>query len=227
MERVVGYTRVSTKGQSERHGLDAQRAIVADYAARHKLEVIKEYTEVESGSNKERPVLKEALNYCELTGCRLITARLDRLSRSLSFLGAILDSGVEIIICDFPNASRFVLNVLGCVAEYELERIRERTKNGLKAAKAKGVQLGKACHQNRHEEKFSDGRIQGSLKNMKKADHFATRVKPEIIKFQKQGITSLTALAQQLTEAGIQTPRKKKVWTSQGVKNLLVRIGTA
>ena len=225
MERVVSYLRVSTRQQSERHGLDAQKAIIQDFAARSNLQILTEYVEVESGSNKERPVLKEALNYCELTGCRLITARLDRLSRSLSFLGAILDSGVEIIICDFPNASRFVLNVLGCVAEYELERIRERTKNGLKAAKAKGVQLGKACHLNRDEAKFGDGRIQGSLKNMKKADHFAARVKPEIIKFQSQGIPSLTALAQQLTEAGIQTPRKKKVWTSQGVKNLLVRIG--
>jgi len=225
MERVVSYDRVSTKSQSERHGLDAQRTIRAEYAARNNLVVIKEFVEVESGSNKERPVLKEALNYCELTGCRLITARLDRLSRSLSFLGAILDSGVEIIICDFPNASRFVLNVLGCVAEYELERIRERTKNGLKAAKAKGVQLGKACHLNRDSEKFSDGRIQGSLKNRTKADLRAEKLKPEILKFQSQGITSLTALAQQLTEAGIQTPRKKKVWTSQGVKNLLVRIG--
>jgi len=78
MERVVSYDRVSTKSQSERHGLDAQRTIRAEYAARNNLVVIKEFVEVESGSNKERPVLKEALNYCELTGCRLITARLDR-----------------------------------------------------------------------------------------------------------------------------------------------------
>jgi DNA invertase Pin-like site-specific DNA recombinase len=226
MDKVVVYLRVSTKGQGDRHGLDAQKAIIKDYADRNSVSVLAEFCEVESGANRTRPVLKQALTHCELTGCKLLTPRLDRLARDLSFLTDILDSGVEVIICDFPNASRFVLHILGSVAEYELMRIRERTKNGLLAAKAKGVVLGKTAAQNRDAGKFAEGRGLGTVENKKRAKVFAAKIKPTIDRLTANGVTSYSDLAVELNAANILTARGLSGrWSAQSVKNLMARIG--
>lgn len=146
-DRFVAYLRVSTQKQGYSGlGLEAQREIIHNYL-RDKQPIF-EYVEVESGrkTDKGRPKLKEALSQCRTYGAKLIVAKLDRLARNVSFLSALLDSDVEIVFCDFPQANKMVLHILASISQYEAELISTRTRQALAAKKAKGCRLGNPEH---------------------------------------------------------------------------------
>ena len=74
-------------------------------------------------------------------------AKLDRLSRNVPFLRALIASDVDLVFCDLPNVppgamGRFLLTQMASVAELEAGLTSERTKAALAAAKARGVKLG-------------------------------------------------------------------------------------
>ena len=112
------------------------------YLAANPGRVIAELTEVESGRNKDRPVIREALWMCRVYDAKLVVARLDRLARSCAMIASILTSGVDFVAADMPLANRFTIHILELVAEYEARLISERTKAALAAAKARGRKFG-------------------------------------------------------------------------------------
>ncbi len=63
-------------------------------------------------------------------GAVLVIAKLDRLARSVALISRLMESGVEFVACDMPEANRFVLLVLAAVAEHERAMISERTGPG-------------------------------------------------------------------------------------------------
>jgi DNA invertase Pin-like site-specific DNA recombinase len=145
--QYVAYLRVSTQKQGfSGLGLEAQKEIIQNYLS-DKIPIA-EYIEVESGrkTDKGRPKLKEALEICRKTGAQLIVAKLDRLSRNVSFLSQLLESDVDIVFCDFPQANKMVLHILAAISQYEAELIATRTKQALAAKKAKGCTLGNPEH---------------------------------------------------------------------------------
>lgn len=138
--QYVAYLRVSTQKQGYSGlGLEAQREIIHKHL-QDKVPVA-EYIEIESGRKKERPKLKEALSLCRKEGATLIVAKLDRLARNVSFLSNLLESDVEIVFCDFPQANKMVLHILSAISQYEAELIAVRTKSALQAKKARGFKL--------------------------------------------------------------------------------------
>jgi DNA invertase Pin-like site-specific DNA recombinase len=142
-ERFISYLRVSTDRQGERgYGLDAQRNAVAHYLNGGSWELVGEYVEVESGRRADRPKLAEALAACKKHHAKLVIAKLDRLSRNVAFIATLMDGKADFVCCDFPSANRLTLHILAAVAEHEREMIAKRTKDGLAAAKARGVVLG-------------------------------------------------------------------------------------
>ena len=84
--------------------------------------------------------------HCKKNKAKLVVAKLDRLSRNVSFLLKLIDSGVDVLFADLPELNgamgRFMLTTMASVAELEAGLISERTKAALKAAKARGVKLG-------------------------------------------------------------------------------------
>lgn len=143
--KLIAYHRVSTKQQGRSGlGLEAQQAAVRDYAAAHGGTIIAAYTEVETGRRSDRPELLRALGQARRCRAALVVARLDRLSRNVAFLSALMEAGVEFIAVDCPHANRFMIHVLAAVAEYEAQQCSDRTKAGLAAAKARGRKLGSA-----------------------------------------------------------------------------------
>jgi DNA invertase Pin-like site-specific DNA recombinase len=141
--RFVAYYRVSTEQQGRSGlGLEAQQAAVRAYLNGGAWTLLGEFVEVESGKRADRPELARALEHCRLTGAVLVVAKLDRLTRNMAFLAALMDSGVEFVACDNPHANRLTLHLLGAVAEHERGMISARTKAALEAAKARGVALG-------------------------------------------------------------------------------------
>lgn len=141
-QKYVAYLRQSTKKQQNSGlGVEAQREIIQKYLK--DTIPISEYIETESGKKSDRPKLSEALGECRKTGATLIVAKLDRLSRNVAFTSKLLESDVEIIFCDFPEANKLVLHIISSIAEYEAGLISQRTKQSLEAKKARGCKLGK------------------------------------------------------------------------------------
>ena len=167
-EKFVAYLRVSTHKQGYSGlGIEAQREIIQNYLCDRK--PIFEYIEVESGrkTDKGRPKLKEALSQCRTYGAKLIVAKLDRLARNVSFLSTLLDSDVEIVFCDFPQANKMVLNILASISQYEAELVSIRTKQALAAKKARGCKLGNPEHlMDKHETAIANS----NKTNRKKAE---------------------------------------------------------
>ena len=136
-QKYVAYLRQSTKKQQNSGlGVEAQREIIQKYLK--DTIPISEYIETESGKKSDRPKLSEALGECRKT-----VAKLDRLSRNVAFTSKLLESDVEIVFCDFPKANKLVLHIISSIAEYEAGLISQRTKQSLKAKKARGFSLGK------------------------------------------------------------------------------------
>src|SRR5207247_1920808 len=138
---LIGYARVSTT--------DQDTALQIDALKRAECEVIHE--EHRSGADRGRPELARMLASLQ-PGDKVIVYKLDRLARSLAdlldILGAIERSGAafqsitETIDTKTP-AGRMLMQMLGAFAEFERGMIIERTNAGLRAARQRGVRLGR------------------------------------------------------------------------------------
>jgi DNA invertase Pin-like site-specific DNA recombinase len=150
---LVGYARVSTDQQdltSQRDGLAALGVAESRIYVDHGL----------TGTNRERPGLREALAACR-EGDTLVVTKLDRLARSLPDARAIAEELTARQVRLNPGGSvydpndpvgRLLFNVLAMVAEFESDLIRLRTREGMKVAKAKGHLRGKQPKLNHRQE---------------------------------------------------------------------------
>src|SRR5215475_3752905 len=146
--KYVAYYRVSTDRQGKSGlGLAAQKDAVEQRLNGGRWQIVGEFTEVESGKRASRPQLDAAIAACKKHKAKLIVAKIDRLSRNVSFLLKLIEAGVEVLFADLPDLNgamgKFVLITMANVAELEAGLISERTKAALKAAKARGARLGR------------------------------------------------------------------------------------
>lgn len=138
--KYISYYRVSTKKQGDSHlGLDAQQTEINRFISNTpESEVIAEYTEIETGTNKKtRPILSEAIKHSIESDSILLIAKLDRLSRNVQFISSLMDSKVKFKALDMPIADPFTIHILAAVAQKEAEDISERTKKALSVIKDK------------------------------------------------------------------------------------------
>lgn len=133
---IIGYARVSSVDQNTRLQLDALKAAGCE----------KIYTDKATGRNAERPKLAE-LRRSLRKGDTVVIWKLDRLGRSLKNLVELVEEfkgmGVEFKslteTIDTANpAGKLAFHLFGAIAEFEADLIRERTLEGLKAARARG-----------------------------------------------------------------------------------------
>ncbi len=142
MTNYIAYYRVSTRQQGNTGlGIEAQKESVKQYL-KEKGILIDEYIEVESGKNNNRTELNKALNQCKQSNSTLVIAKLDRLSRNVSFIFALRDSGINFVCCDLPEANTMTIGIMATMAQYERELISRRTKEALKEKKRQGIKLG-------------------------------------------------------------------------------------
>lgn len=215
--RYVAYLRVSTQRQgSSGLGLQAQQDIIRNYLNGNS--PIAEFVEVESGRKSERPQLHKALELCKKKKATLIVAKMDRLSRNVTFTSQLLDSGIEIVFCDFPKANRLVLTIIAAISEYEAGLIRKRTKEALQVKKEQGFKLGKPENLINNLERA----IANSKKtNMEKAQNNPNNRRAVALLRNLVKITSnLSEMARLLNDEGFVTSRGCK-FTSKQVSLLL------
>jgi len=133
---IIGYARVSTDDQNLDSQTDALEAAGAERI----------YAEKITGAKRKRPELDKLLEQLR-SGDVIVVAKYDRLARSLRNLldivevirerGAGFRSLAEDIDTTTP-AGRLIFHVFASIAQFERERISERTREGLQAARARG-----------------------------------------------------------------------------------------
>jgi len=135
MEKLfIAYYRVSTQKQgASGFGLDAQKASVLNYIAHNGNIIIGEFTEIESGKQDNRPELQKAINLTKEKNGTLVIAKLDRLSRNMTFISSLMDAKVKFICADMPEATELTIHIFASLAQWERKKISQRTKEALDA----------------------------------------------------------------------------------------------
>jgi DNA invertase Pin-like site-specific DNA recombinase len=227
---IIGYLRVSTKRQGESGlGLEGQRTAVEAHAQRTGARIAAWYTEVETGKRSDRPELARALAHARRAKATLTVAKLDRLARNVAFTSALMRSGADFVACDNPHANKLTIHILAAVAEDEAERISQRTKAALAAAKARGEQLGSARpgHWDGREEARLAGlqtaRLASAKVRTKNAAEAYSDLAPIVAELRGKGL-SLAAIADELNKQG-HTTRRGKPWNAVQVSRVLERAG--
>lgn len=220
MKRYVIYRRVSTDEQGKSGlGLEAQDRDIRLYLEGYSdqpFEVVAEFTEVASGSDDRRPELTKALDTARKHGAELLVAKLDRLSRKVSFIASLLDDRkVQLRVAAMPQADKFQLHIYAALAEQEREFISIRTKAALKEAKARGVKLGGA----------RDKTLKRNQEVQRKAAERAQNVAGLIQPLREAG-KSLREIAAELNRAGVRTARGGE-WQASQVKRTIERLERA
>jgi len=138
---VIGYARISSTGQK----LDIQKDKLEGYGC------TRIFTEKHSGLDQTRPQLKACLEYLR-EGDTLVITRLDRLARSATHLGAIVEQlqqqRIAFVVFDqqidtTQAMGRLMFQMLAAFAEFEWSIRKERQAEGLAKARQRGVKLGR------------------------------------------------------------------------------------
>ncbi|MBE7193209.1 MAG: recombinase family protein [Gordonia polyisoprenivorans] len=204
--RALGYLRVSTDEQARSGlGLAAQRITVTTEADKRGFEVVG--WRVDDGVSgtvapEKRPALSAALQVLAAGDAeRLVVAKLDRLSRS-TMSALVLDAtarreGWSIVFGDLDidtatAAGQLVLSNFAALAQFERDRISERTREALAVKKAQGVRLGRPAS-------------------------VSTDVIARIISEREAGLT-LRAIAEHLNHDHIPTAHGGRRWYASTVK---------
>jgi len=155
MKTVVGYVRVSTEGQVDNFGLEAQKEAIMRYCQRNEM-YISEWFEDRgvSGVKEDRPALRRMLKDREICNPPIdavVVAKSDRLARDINiyfyYKHELLKKGVELISvsedfgamgCFAPMLESFII----CMAQMERENITMRTSSGRKVKAAAGGYAG-------------------------------------------------------------------------------------
>lgn len=224
MAAIIGYLRVSTKGQGESGlGIEAQRTAVEAYARQAGATLVMCYVEIESGKLADRPELARALAHAKRSKATLCVAKLDRLARNVEFLARVLNAGTEFVACDNPAANRLTLHILAAVAEAEAKAISDRTKAALAAYKARGGKLGADLKQCRNltQAARKKGAERAGLAVAKAAAEAYADLAPTMKAWRVEGLT-LDGIASRLNAEG-HTTRRGKPWNPVQVSRVLER----
>jgi DNA invertase Pin-like site-specific DNA recombinase len=225
LDKVVAYYRATKRYKTSHQtiedawGIKAQRTAVETLQAQRGGTVIKEYTEVETGTNE----LAKAISHARLHSATLVIAKLDRLARNIHFTSRLMESKVDFICCDNPATTPSTIHIMAAAAERKSRQMSQRTKDALAEAKKKGVKLGSARdgHWKGRENKRGWKQANKASINARQRQAIATYlflIEP-IRSMQADGM-SLRAIAAWLNEQG-QTTTRQKPFTATAVMRIL------
>ena len=147
--RIFAYCRVSTTEQT------TENQVIAIRQKGYEVIDSRIVSETVSGSVEaiKREKFKMLINHKMEKGDMLVVLKLDRLGRDnidvQSTINLLTDKGIKVVCLDLPVADlssaegKLMLQMFSAFAEFERNRIRERTREGLERAKAEGRKLGR------------------------------------------------------------------------------------
>lgn len=214
---AICYYRVSTNKQGVSGlGLKAQRKIAQDYCEANGLTIIEEFEEVQSGGKNDRQKIQAALDRCYLCDARLVVAKLDRISRDVGFIDALLKSGIKFVCADMPEANESMIQFLSVFAQYERRMASERTKAALAQKRAKALQLGETLQlgnpdmEAMRSKRPDNFQKLGTAARHSKSKDRALKLMPLIDEAKRSGCESLRQIANWLNERHVRSARGAK-----------------
>ncbi len=201
MRKYITYKRVSGgENQKSGLGLDAQERDIQLFLENYSetpYEVLGEFVEVQTGTDNERPQLRAAIALAKEHQATLVVAKLDRLSRRVSFIASLMEEkGLTFKVAQMPYATEFQLHIYAALAAQEVQFISQRTKAALAEAKKRGVRLGAPIH---HIEDLAAARKQKALQD-------AQKVAGVIVPLRESG-KSIRSICEVLNASGIKTSK--------------------
>jgi DNA invertase Pin-like site-specific DNA recombinase len=223
----IAYYRVSSARQGQSGlGLDAQREAVARLAKAGP--ILAEYTEVESAkSHRNRPQLLAAMAEAKKRDATLLIAKLDRLARNVHFISGLMESGVDFVAADMPEAMPLTLHIFAAMAEHERRMISQRTKAGMDAAKREievnGFRISRRSGRPyaKHGNPNWKPALEAANNSKRKPEQVADEISEIIRKFRAEGF-SFRQIAARLNDRGIQTPSKSQ-WHPSSVRAAVLK----
>jgi DNA invertase Pin-like site-specific DNA recombinase len=202
------------------YSLDAQKALVRKYVQDVGLQLISEHTEAESGFGParldKRPSLKRALQDCRRHRGRLVIATLDRLARNVVFIATLVETRIDFVALDIPDATPFMIHIYAAVAEEESRKKGEIVRAAMMMAKSLGADLGK------------EGRRRAAASRAR-----AENLRPVIDEIRAAGIRGAHPMARELRRRGIPNTLNQRgipnvlgvPWCAGVVRRLLINLG--
>jgi DNA invertase Pin-like site-specific DNA recombinase len=168
-----------------------------------------------AGPNQNARIIR----LCRKHRATLVIAKLDRLARNVHFISGLMESSVDFVAVDMPQANRFVVHIMAAVAEQEAEAISKRTKAALAAAKVRGQQLG---GRRVSAERFAAIGAAARQVLVDRTQKARAEILPAIAKLQASGAVSLRQIAAGLNAAEISTPRGRGEWSAVQVQRVMI-----
>ena len=213
---AIMYARVSTGRQAASGlGLEAQKTAVQAFAKQHGYKLAGEYVETHTGKGHDalarRPKLAAALAHAKKIKAPVVVSKLCRLGRDVHFISGLMVNRVPFIVAELgPDVDPFMLHIYAAVAQQERGLIAKRTSEALKAAKRRGVKLGKT------------GKLRAK-ENKAAANAYAKSLAATVREIRDEGHITTRAIAEELNRRKVATARGGE-WHAMTVARLLVRL---
>ena len=157
--------------------------------------------------------MSKAISQSKINKCKLVIARIDRLSRNVEFTYKLLNSKVDFVCIDMPQANTMTIGFMSVIAQNYRDQVSANTKRALARKKENGDKLGNVINLVKHRDK-------GRITHKQNCSKFATDKLQMIKGFMSTGVTSYKGLADLLNKHQVPTMRAKK-WYPTTIKNIL------
>ena len=223
--QCIVYTRVSTKEQGEKkNGLEAQLKACQDFCQREGIQVLMHLEEVASGGLglEARPMLSKAFALARKAGAVVLVSKLDRLSREVKLIAALMDQRVKFLSAeDGKEAEPLMLHMKAVIGEHERRTTGQRTRAALAAKKARGEPIGQACQRDPVQTR-AKAIAASTQANRANAQAFVAQVGPMVQGLVSSGLT-YQQVADRLNASGTPTARGG-LWHAPTVCNVIARL---
>lgn len=217
MNKIIAYTRVSTKEQGKSGlGLEAQLTAIQNFCKLNGLDIVAHYSEVQSGADDDRPQLAEAFKHAKKAKAVVLVSKLDRLSRDVHFIAGLMKYEQPFATAeDGLNCPTLQLQLKAVVAQNERDMISQRTKAALAAKKERGEKVGG----------YREGAAEAAAAALKaQAEAFAKKMEPMLMRARAQRMT-VEQIAAEWNAMGLPTRTGKQgAWCGSTISRMLKRL---
>ena len=223
MQEVIAYRRLarSERARAELR-LEEQAAAILRFVQSRGGVLVQDFIELQEGKGSDalesRPRLQEALQAARKRGAVLVVARLDRLSREVPVLSAVIEAGVEFAAADHPDADAFTLHIHAGIASRERRRAATRISDALHAKKHAALAQGRPNPIGNPRSLQSHNRSRQVA-----AQAFARQLAPMLDAYRRAGL-SQRAIVDALNRDGIPTAAGG-TWSLLQLQRVLARLG--